>query len=223
MITNRAMADLCVAIYNYNGVKSTWDYLLGDDTTEPSAVYVGIKRIGNVDAMIFRGSASDEDWMHDAMTWSHDIHTHPRIGPVHAGGYEGMEVALDLLVPQLRYDAEWQIGGHSLGAMRSVFAAALLKDTLRKPDGVTVFGCPRPGFRQLADFMSDVPGVSYRNTAVAGRGHDYVTDVPFTLPKFPFVPWRTLSDVHAPPPINDEWGLFAYHHMPLYRGGVAGE
>jgi hypothetical protein len=91
----------------------------------------------------------------------------------------------------------------------------------RPPAAIVAFGCPRPGYHQLADLLAAVPLRSYRN-GNAGN-HDYVTDLPFTLPAFPFVEPRPFIDICAPPPANDRWGLLAYHHIELYEQALVSE
>lgn len=86
--------------------------------------------------------------------------------------------------------------------------------------GLHLFGCPRPGFQSLADVLSPYPVSNWRNGDA--RSHDFVTNVPFNLPGLPYVEPRDFRLVTAPPPVGDDWGMFAWHHMALYRQGLEG-
>jgi hypothetical protein len=86
--------------------------------------------------------------------------------------------------------------------------------------GLHLFGCPRPGFQPLADALAPYPVSNWRNGDA--RSHDFVTNLPFNLPGLPYVEPRDFRLVTAPPPVGDDWGLFAWHHMALYREGLEG-
>lgn len=84
-----------------------------------------------------------------------------------------------------------------------------------------VFGEPNPGFSQFAGIVAKLPvSVGYCNKDAGG--HDRITDVPFAVPLLglDFVHPPAFSFVSAPPPADDEWGVFAYHHVQLYEAGV---
>lgn len=85
-----------------------------------------------------------------------------------------------------------------------------------------VFGEPKPGFAAFGAVLEKLAeSVSYCN-----RGgpllHDRVTDLAFTIPALglDFAHPTELSFVCGHPPDNDPYGIFAYHHMPLYVTGM---
>lgn len=84
-----------------------------------------------------------------------------------------------------------------------------------------VFGEPRPGGSKLAAVLANVPGASYCNRT-GSLSHDRVTDVPFAVPLLglDFEHPTPLKFVNATPPVNDAWGLFAWHHVQLYVAGA---
>lgn len=219
MLTNRAIVDVIAETYTTG---APWDFLLDGDADD-DGIYIGLRRIGNVDLIACRGSRTLEDWMRDSSAWSHDTCCHPRLGPLHAGFYAGLEEALANLERQVRHDAELAIAGHSLGAARAAILAGMFKDIGRRVDALSLCGCPRPGFQQFADWISDIPTQNYRNVARDGHGHDYVTDVPFTATLFPYVPAALYTDNLVTPAPHDKWGPFAFHHIELYQGAVVAE
>jgi hypothetical protein len=90
------------------------------------------------------------------------------------------------------------------------------------PVGRVVFGEPRPGFQPLADLISSIKeSRSYRNGKFGTFEHDFVTDVPYRIGPLQYVHPTPLIDVSALPPLADAWGVFAYHHMPLYAQAIA--
>jgi hypothetical protein len=88
----------------------------------------------------------------------------------------------------------------------------------RAPTFLMPIAPPRVGFQPFLDYLSDIDAIAWRNGDFTHR--DLVTEVPFTLPSFPFAQ-RPLTDISAPPPPNDEWGLLAWHHLELYISGIA--
>jgi hypothetical protein len=203
----------CTAVMELYGVPAAgWDELLlpaGDD-----GVCVALRRLGDDDLVVFRGSQTAGDWLRDFFAIPHQFVTHPQLGDVHAGFMAGMSDAFAYLAPRLR--SSIYVAGHSLGAARASLFCGLLCAAGRPPAARVVFGEPRPGCGMLRNLLRAVPlSRSYRN-AGAGR-HDLVTDVP-TDP--PFCHPAPLTDVHAPPPSGDPWGIFAYHRIQLYRAAL---
>ena len=84
-----------------------------------------------------------------------------------------------------------------------------------------VFGEPKPGGAGLASALAGVEGSSYCNRGGALQ-HDRVTDVPFSIPllKLDLAHVTPLKFVCGRPESADSWGLFAWHHMPLYYAGA---
>lgn len=207
--------DLCCLCATSYDIAAPWDVLI-----QPGAdngVWVALRRLGDVDVLVYRGSITLQDWARDIFFAPHPVVAHPRLGQIHAGFYLGLEDALAKLRPMLRERVI--VTGHSLGAARAVLTAALLADGGLIPEAVTVFGEPRSGYQQLTDFMAPVPIHSYCNGAAGG--HDLVTDVPFTTLPFPFARVRPLIKVSAPPLPHDDWGALRFHHIQLYEAGVA--
>jgi hypothetical protein len=219
MITDRAIAELCVALYAYpDNPPMTWDHY---DPGEYDGVCWALKRAGDTDVIILRGSTTQADWIHDAETWAapetNPLYEH--MGPVHYGFSCGMD--------RMWRDARLLTGkkvivaGHSLGAGRACILTGLMIADGEPPIARVCFGEPRPAYAQLGEYIKSVPARSYRNAGA--WGHDLVTDVPFTLPEFPFVHPAPLIDIDVPPDqeIVSRWSVFAGHHLPLYVRGLA--
>jgi hypothetical protein len=218
MITDRAIAELCVALYAYPGnPPMTWDY---HDPGEYDGVCWALKCIDDTDVIILRGSTTQADWIHDAETWAAPVTRYEWMGPVHYGFSCGMERMWDDVKKRIG-GLDVIVAGHSLGAGRACILTALMTADKRPPSARVCFGEPRPGYAQLGEFIKDVPARSYRNAGA--WGHDLVTDVPFTLPEFPFVHPMPLIDIDVPPDqeIVSRWSVFAGHHLPLYVRGLA--
>jgi len=207
-VTDYDCARLCEAIYAYPGdAPVTWDYF---DEGEDDGVCWAVKRAGDTDVIVFRGSTTPQDWLRDFEAIAAPVDA--GIGPVHVGfarGLFGIAGQVAARTPKAVI-----VTGHSLGAGRASIFAGCLKLVGIKPASRVVFGEPRPGFKQLGEFLSDVPGRSYRNAD--GQHHDLITDVPFSGWAFPYVHPTPLIDVNAPPPDNDPWGIFSFHHVGLY-------
>jgi hypothetical protein len=197
----------CVGLYNYSGQPSVnWDHV---DAGEDDDVCWAVKRVGEVDIVVLRGSATLEDWIRDADAMAITPATHPVLGSVHAGFYAGMEKVCEEVLA--RNPKNLIITGHSLGGARATILTALLKANGKPPLARVTFGEPRPGFAELADYLEDVPGRAYCN------GNDYVTKLPFSITgMFPYVHPTPLIAVAAAPAPGDPWGPFAPHHSQLY-------
>jgi hypothetical protein len=61
---------------------------------------------------------------------------------------------------------------------------------------------------------------SYRNGKFGTFEHDTVS-LPYRLGLLQYVHPTALIDVSAVPPAGDQWGIFSYHHMPLYAQAIA--
>jgi hypothetical protein len=140
-----------------------------------------------------------------------------RIGHVHDGFHIGMERVWAELRPQLRQPAI--ITGHSLGAGRAAILTGLMVKDGVPPISRVVFGEPKPGFADLAELIAAVPGRSYRNGD--GVHHDLITDVPFSFPPVEYAHPTPIIPVCAPPPADDRWGAFCWHHIELYEAALA--
>jgi Lipase (class 3) len=217
-ITDKDIADLCVGIYKYpDSPPVTWDRF--DDGDDSDQICWGVKVIDGCDVLVFRGSATFEDWRRDFDAWANPF-GHSKIGPVHPGFLLGLTQVLD----EYRHAASGKllVTGHSLGAARASILCGLAIVAGIVPVGRVVFGEPRPGFQPLADLISSIKeSRSYRNGKFGTFEHDFVTDVPYRIGPLQYVHPTPLIDVSALPPPADEWGVFAYHHMPLYAQAIA--
>ena len=86
-----------------------------------------------------------------------------------------------------------------------------------------VFGEPKPGESQFAAILKGLDeSVSYCNR-VGPLQHDRITDLPFPVPELSlnFQQPTPLSFVFSQPRRDDEWGIFACHHMELYMQASA--
>jgi acyl-CoA synthetase (AMP-forming)/AMP-acid ligase II len=156
------LARLCAASYSD---ASAFDYV---DNGAQTGVWVAVKKLPDVDVIVFRGSDDVEDWLRD---FDAAMISTP-LGLVHAGFYKNMDaVILDVRPCPV-------ITGHSLGAARAAIYAAMQQHT---PAHLALFGCPRPGAEALAQMLEVDSISSYKNRS------DPVTDVPMTLPDFPYV------------------------------------
>lgn len=207
--------DLCHLVDAlYNDPAAPWDALF--QPAEDDGVCCALRRLGDIDVVVFRGSETVQDWLRDFFALPHAFTTHPQLGDVHAGFMAGMDDAFSHLLPRLEKNVI--VTGHSLGAARATLFSGLLAAAGRPPRRRVVFGEPRSGCAQLAALLAGVPGRSFR-TAGAGR-HDLVTDVP-TDPPFGRV--TALTDLAASPPSGDPWGIFSYHHIQLYQAALVRE
>lgn len=212
------IASYCNAIYGETGIiAADWDRF---DAGLDDGVCYALKKLPGYDLIIFRGSSTFLDWIRDVMVLplGKMLPLKSRIGHVHFGFFAGMEHVWGELLPLLTQPVI--VAGHSLGAARAAILCGLMIADGRAPVRRVVFGEPKSGLADFCDLVKTVPGVSYRNGD--GRHHDLVTDVPLTIPPdlafgrpTPFVP------VTALPPAFDQWGMFSYHHMPLYSAGVS--
>ena len=137
-----------------------------------SSIVGGIVRTDGGTAVIFRGSADLGDWMRDLEADPTEL---APLGYVHAGFAEGVPQFLEAVRPYL--SGNLFLAGHSLGAAHACLMAALLGASGIAVQELTLFGCPRPGFTQLGEWVrKNVRTIrSYRN------GSDPVPLVPALL------------------------------------------
>lgn len=215
MISDAQLAALCVASYLEPGQSGVaWDHFDVGDSGD--RVRWGIKRVGGDVALVLPGSRTFLDWLRDFCALANPFH-HDDIGPVHPGFLSGMRTLERELGTMVAKSEPLYITGHSLGAGRAGIGTGLLVLDGWNPAARVVFGEPKPGFLQLAKIIEGVPSRSYRNGDA--MHHDLVTDVPFSFPPEAFVhPTKIIPVCAAPgPDIFARWGVFAYHHMPLYQ------
>jgi hypothetical protein len=175
----------------------------------------GLKKLPGYDLIVFRGSITLQDWVRDLRALA--IKT--RIGHVHIGFHAGMEHVWSDIRPLLTQPAI--VSGHSLGAGRAAVLTGLMIADGDPPIARVVFGEPKPGLLDLAEFIKGVPGRSYRNGD--DINHDLVTDVPFSFPPLQYVHPTPVIPVCCRPH-GDEFeqgGVFAWHHVELYETALA--
>jgi hypothetical protein len=206
--TDADIAALCSAVYD-GPTAIAWDhYDLGTD----DGCCWAIKRLPGYDVVVLRGSITFQDWVRDFR--ARPILT--RIGHVHDGFHAGLEHAWADIRNLLQQPAI--VTGHSLGAGRAaILTGFMVKDGV-PPVARVVFGEPKPGFADLAQLISAVPGRSYRNGD--NVHHDLITDLPFSFPPLEFTHPTPIIPACSPPPANDSYGAFSWHHMPLYVAAV---
>lgn len=190
------------------------------DTYDPAASW---DRVWNADGvwmfyrptvLAFRGSKTPEDWIRDLgalPSYESDI------GFVESGFMLGMRGALREWRREYPSVRPW-ITGHSLGGAHAAIMAAILvslKGIL--PQGLVVFGCPRPGFYKLRRTIQagHFPIRSYRNVG------DPVPDVP--VPVWKVMPYRQIAKsivLQAGPAPGDSSPLAA-HKMARYVAGLS--
>jgi hypothetical protein len=208
-----ALAQLCARLYATTAPGDWRRIWLPEDD---DGVCVALAHIGDWDVVVDRGSTTLQDWLRDFQALPHAIIDHPLLGPVHPGFLAGMDRSVDAVLPFL--GANVICIGHSLAAARCQMRAALMKALGRAPVFLMAIAPPRVGFQPFVDYVAGIDAVAWRNGDLHHR--DLVTELPFSLPGFPFAQ-RPLTDIYAPPPPNDEWGLLAWHHLELYIAGIA--
>ncbi len=218
MLTDKEIASWLVRLYNGGGQFDFYEEGAGD-----SGICFGVLLRPDESVVLFRGSKSLKDWWRDFMAVT-SPYAHKVYGPVHPGFATGMDRATFEISTKIDPAKPITIGGHSLGAGRAAIYTAMLLENYPHDASMlrrVVFGEPKPGFQQLADYIKDVPAVSYRNGD--SHFHDLVTSVPATFPPEEYVHPVPLTEVCAPPTGNlmDKLSVFAWHHCPLYEKALS--
>ena len=215
-MTNLELAQCCADAYFTH---SNFDFY--QDGKSDKDICYGIKHTPDEAIIAFRGTYSVIDLVHDLNAVAVPF-VHSTFGPVHPGFMQGMQALADVIYQQV---APWQnitSTGHSLGAARAAILVALFLERGVDPKRMkrVVFGEPKPGFKQLADYITPVEGYSYRN----GDAHfyDLVTALPFSFPPEEYVRATPLIEVCEPPSkdIIVEMAGFSWHHIVLYVAGL---
>lgn len=210
MIKSSVVANLLVSLYN-----GAADFDILEPGSGDSGICWAAKEVDGVTLLLLRGSVTLSDWLDDFRAVTTPFN-HSVLGPVHPGFALGMTDCWAEM--RAKTKGPYVISGHSLGAGRAAILTGLMIRDGILPQARIAFGEPKPGFAQLARYIAPVPAVSYRNVALSGPGHDYVTDVPATFPLENYTHPCPLTSVRVKPSSN---GLFAFHHMPLYAQAVA--
>lgn len=190
MISTLELAQLSKRVYTES--PGSWDnYWSRDD------IVMAHKRTADENVIVFRGSATLEDWKHDLDGWPN---SHPDLGWCHSGFLKDMDNAL-FRVMGVCDRPHIAITGHSLGAARALILTAMLSLRKLKVSRVSVFGAPKPGFQKLSNIInqSGAQVEIYRNRS------DPVT----------FVPWFMGMYKHPVEPIQLDVGHTEYEIPPL--------
>lgn len=204
MLTPLQCAQLSAEVYE--APASAWDHYWDVD-----GVVLAHRRIAGQDALVFRGSATAEDWARDFIAVPVvDL----EVGLVHAGFVAGM----DDLLAQVQYTLKgpYVITGHSLGGARARIAAAKLLGRGFSVAQVCVFGSPKPGFGRLAAAFNGRPCIhqSFRH------GEDPVPNLPFGSMWKHTEPWQALPDVSPTKDLADD---LLDHRVSNYVQGLASD
>lgn len=202
MIPSVYLAMLCKQIYTE--MPTVWDHYWSRDD-----VVVARRVVEGDNVIVFRGSATLEDWERDLQGLPTK---HKHLGWCHSGFLEGMDNLVEEILPTL--SGRIIVTGHSLGAARALLFTALATIQKVSIERTVVFGCPRPGSWKLARLLRGCATKieSYRNR------DDPVTYVPYLMGFYahPIEP----TQVEAPrsprdvPPLSD-------HRMESYIQGVS--
>lgn len=214
--TDLQICDYLIRLYAWQGEPGVWDY--ADLGQGANGICWAVKGDADEDLVLFRGSVTLLDWLRDFYAVPLPF-AHPAFGDVHPGFYIGMPEVWRQIRAITR--PQRNIAGHSLGGGRACMCTALAIQDGEPPIRRVVFGCPKPGYSAFARFIDSVPAASYRNGDA--KSIDEVTAVPLTLPIFPYRHPGGLVDVSAPPApdLSPDWGPLNWHHLPLYRQGLA--
>ena len=216
-ILDRELCDLCRGLYEYPGdLPVTWDYKEASDATDYA---FAVKSINGVTVVVSRGSADPLDWIHDFEAFPVTPGDAPQFGPVHFGFSIGAKATAQKVLAKAPYKKLIVVTGHSLGAAHTDGLTGYLKQAGFPPLARVVFGEPKPGYQQFADYIKDVPARAYRNAA--GVIGDPVTAVPFRLTELPWVHPCAQIDIIGRPHDPDAWGIFAPHRIQYYAGAMA--
>lgn len=201
MVTDRQCCEYAAAIYDPS---VQWDHLLPG--TDDDYVYVGLKKTPGYDLISCRGSDCGMDWVHDA---DGIPFLYPPFGIVHSGFWKGILAAYAELKALITQPVV--LVGHSLGGAHTQYLAGLFVLDGIMPAKVCCFGSPKPGYQKFAEVVAPIANYTlYKN------GPDFVTDFAITLPLFPWMHVRPLTNV-LELPVTNELSLFAMHHIFLYQ------
>ena len=198
-ILDRDLAELCRGLYEFPGdAPVTWDYRQDGETADYA---FAVKVLGSITVVVSRGSEDPLDWIHDFEALPVTPSTAPEFGPVHIGFNVGARDAATRVLDSAPYRKTIVVTGHSLGAAHADELTGYLIKAGFPPLARVVFGEPKPGYQQFADYIKAVPSRAYRNGA--GLLGDPVTSVPFTFTHLPFVHPCAQTDVRQEPRSGD--------------------
>lgn len=216
MTSDASIADWLVKLY-LGPAAAPWDVY--ESGSGDSGICWALLKSPDEYLFLLRGSRTFEDWLRDfialATPWNH-----PVFGECHPGFVIGMDAACDQMYSEWDKKTPIVFAGHSLGAGRSSIAVAefLQRKVPASLMHCVLFGEPKPGMQSLADYIKDVPRVSYQNHFESRS--DVVTRIPLTLPG----EWYVHPHPLTPVSIGQDQGLSssALHNMNLYAQAVSG-
>lgn len=200
-ISELDIANICAGTYDSD---YPFDYIfqgkLDDDT------YVGVKRLGNLDVVAFRGSSNTEDWVRNFEAFP--IYREG-VGWIADGFMVGMDAPFYNLLNVV--GSNWIGTGHSRGAAEVTIYAARMMLEGRPPIALVPLAPPATGGDKLLQLLAPIQNIhAYWNEG------DVVPDVP------PWCnhPYKTIK-INEAPAENDPWGPLRFHHIGLYQAGIA--
>lgn len=132
---------------------------------------------------------------------------HPVLGRIHAGFYLFSRPLIPVVLAAIG-DDPFALAGHSLGAALALLLGAELIIRGRRPQRIGAFAPPRVGMPDFVRTVTAVPVGAYR------FGDDPVTEVPITLPGFPYAQVPLIA-IGAPMP-----NPLDCHHIGNYASTV---
>jgi len=207
VITDAALMQHVVDTYAPLGVMALGAW---DQAWTREGVQVGLRHVGDVDVIAFRGSVDAQDWLRDFQGWPT---LHPLLGYCHSGFLQGMDTVAEELGMAVDAGRSFILTGHSLGAARALLVAGLFVAKGRMlPAEVVTFGTPKPGMAKLSGILNHggFPIRHYRN------GPDPIAELPLTLP--PLLPYQKPQPdiVVSFAPAIDADDVLRWHDETLY-------
>ena len=199
-LTELDIYHICHGTYEPN---YPWDFLFQGE--EDGGTYVGVRRIGGLDVVAFRGSTTPLDWLRNYTAFQ----TYQKgLGWGALGFRLGLDRVMANVSPKLQ--DRYIVTGHSRGAAEGTDFIAEMKLAGRPPVAGVLLAPPRTGRSELANLLADVPIRAYRN-----KGDPVLMVPPYDDHPYP------LIDIDEEPEPNDPWLAVAPHHSELYGRAIA--
>lgn len=193
MLTDYEVAQWIAKLYDTPEGNGPFDLVIRE--SQAHGINCGLVRTDGIQLVIFRGSVSITDWMHDILSVVPGSEDRPygfTIGLAEAG--PKIVSAMDRTLPTI-------VAGHSLGAPHAEF---FCEDFKIGYDRLVLLGSPR--YAKQTEFPNSRQ-VSYRN------GNDFVCDFPLGwAQKYVQTPVHGGHDLFP--------NLFMFHHCDLYVEGL---
>ncbi len=208
-------ARLVVSLYDYaDGEQFAWDHQA--TVSNDAGVFYGLKRVGGITYVVFRGTDTPIDFVRDAEAYTaYD----PDLGSVYAGFLRDMRATASYILSRC-YDP-LVVVGHSLGAMRANVFCGLAKIKGAEIIRRVTFGEPWGCGQHLANLIADIPAAAY--CAISGEDRDPVTELPPQIgPIFDYFRPSPLIDlpVTVTAAARADLPLCPLHYSPGYLAGV---